>query len=95
MITWALIIFTLSLVFFLLNLFNIFTSFAPWSWSIILFIIALGMLWRIRSKEMEGEKTAGCTGRCSFRSQGRDGCQGIQAIRGDKERLYEWKRGGD
>ena len=56
MITWALIIFTLSLVFFLLNLFNIFTSFAPWSWSIILFIIALGMLWRIRSKEMEGEK---------------------------------------
>jgi hypothetical protein len=39
-----------------LNLFNIFTSFAPWSWSIILFIIALGMLWRIRSKEMEGEK---------------------------------------
>ena len=56
MITWALIIFTLSLVFFLLNLFDIFTSFAPWSWSIILFIIALGMLWRIRSKEMEGEK---------------------------------------
>ena len=56
MIVWALIIFALSLVLFLLYLFNIFTSFAPWTWSIILFVIALGMLLRIRSKEMEGEK---------------------------------------
>jgi membrane protein implicated in regulation of membrane protease activity len=56
MIIWALIIFFLSLVLFLLYLFNMFTSFAPWTWSIILFIIALGMLIRIRSKAMEGEK---------------------------------------
>jgi small neutral amino acid transporter SnatA (MarC family) len=56
MITWAIIIFVLSMVLFLLYLFNIFTSFAPWTWSIILFIIALGMLLRIRSKEIEGEK---------------------------------------
>jgi len=56
MIIWALIIFVLSLVLFLLYLFNMFTSFAPWTWSIILFIIALGMLIRIRSKAMEGEK---------------------------------------
>lgn len=56
MIIWALIIFVLSLVLFLLYLFNMFTSFAPWTWSIILFIIALGMLIRIRSKAIEGEK---------------------------------------
>jgi len=56
MIIWALIIFVLSLVLFLLYLFDMFTSFAPWTWSIILFIIALGMLIRIRSKAMEGEK---------------------------------------
>jgi 1,4-dihydroxy-2-naphthoate octaprenyltransferase len=56
MIIWALIIFFLSLVLFLLYLFNMFTSFAPWTWSIILFIIALGMLIRVRSKAMEGEK---------------------------------------
>lgn len=56
MTIWAIIIFALSMVLFLLYLFNIFTSFAPWTWSIILFIIALGMLLRIRSKEMEGEK---------------------------------------
>ena len=56
MIVWAIIILALSLVLFLLYLLNIFTSFAPWTWSIILFIIALGMLLRIRSKEIEGEK---------------------------------------
>ncbi len=56
MIIWAIIILALSIILFLLYLFNIFTSFAPWTWSIILFIIALGMLLRIRSKEMEGEK---------------------------------------
>ncbi|UCC12421.1 MAG: hypothetical protein JSW02_02475 [candidate division WOR-3 bacterium] len=56
MIIWAIIILALSIILFLLYLFNIFTSFAPWTWSIILFVIALGMLLRIRSKEMEGEK---------------------------------------
>lgn len=56
MIIWALIIFVLSVVLFLLYLFNMFTSFAPWTWSIILFVIALGMLMRIRGKAMEGEK---------------------------------------
>jgi len=56
MIIWAIIILVLSIILFLLCLFNIFTSFAPWTWSIILFIIALGMLLRIISKEMEGEK---------------------------------------
>lgn len=56
MIIWAIIILALSIILFLLYVFNIFTSFAPWTWSIILFIIALGMLLRIRCKEMEGEK---------------------------------------
>lgn len=56
MIVWAVIIFALSMILFLLYLFDIFTSFAPWTWSIILFVIALGMLLRVRSKELEGEK---------------------------------------
>jgi membrane protein DedA with SNARE-associated domain len=56
MIIWAFIVFALGLVVFLFYIFNLFTTFAPWIWSIILFVIALGMLNRIWSKEKEGEK---------------------------------------
>ncbi|HEC78595.1 MAG TPA: hypothetical protein ENI34_05565 [candidate division WOR-3 bacterium] len=56
MIIWAFIIFLLGLIVFLLYIFGLFATFAPWIWSIILFIIALGMLNRIWHKEKEGEK---------------------------------------
>lgn len=56
MIIWAFIVFALGLVVFLFDLFDLFATFAPWIWSIILFIIALGMLNRIWRKEKEGEK---------------------------------------
>lgn len=56
MIIWAFIVFGLGFIVFFLFIFDIFTTFAPWIWSIILFVIALGMLNRIWSKEKEGEK---------------------------------------
>lgn len=56
MIIWAFIVFGLGLVVFFLFILDVFTTFAPWIWSIILFVIALGMLNRIWSKEKEGEK---------------------------------------
>jgi len=56
MIAWAFVIFALGLVVFLFYIFNLFTVFAPWVWSIILFVIAFGMLNRIWHKEQEGEK---------------------------------------
>jgi uncharacterized membrane protein YbhN (UPF0104 family) len=56
MIIWSFIIFVLSLAIFLLYVFNVFTSFAPWIWSLILLFVALGMLNRIWSKEKEAEK---------------------------------------
>ena len=40
----------------LLFIFDLFSAFATWIWSIILFVVALGMLNRIWSKEKEGEK---------------------------------------
>jgi len=56
MIAWAFIIFAFGLIVFLFFVFDIFATFAPWIWSIILFAIALGMLNRIWTKEKEGEK---------------------------------------
>ncbi len=56
MIAWAFIIFAFGLVVFLFFIFGVFATFAPWIWSIILFIIALGMLNRIWTKEKEAEK---------------------------------------
>jgi endonuclease/exonuclease/phosphatase (EEP) superfamily protein YafD len=56
MTIWAFVVFALGFIVFLFYIFDIFTSFAPWIWSIILFIIALGMLNRIWTKEKEGEK---------------------------------------
>lgn len=56
MVIWAFVVFVLGIVVFLFYIFNIFTSFAPWLWSIILFVIAIGMLNRIWSKEKQGEK---------------------------------------
>ncbi len=56
MITWAFIVFALGFIVFLFFILNIFATFAPWIWSIILFVIALGMLNRIWTKEKEGEK---------------------------------------
>ncbi len=56
MVIWAFIVFFLGLAVFILWIFNSFAAFAPWIWSIILFVIALGMLNRIWSKEKEGEK---------------------------------------
>ena len=56
MIIWAFIVFVFGLTVFLFDLFEIFAWFAPWIWSIILFVIALGMLNRIWRKEKEGEK---------------------------------------
>ena len=56
MVLWAFVIFAFGLLVFLFYIFNLFTSFAPWIWSIILFAVALGMLNRIWSKEKEGEK---------------------------------------
>ena len=56
MVLWAFIIFAYGLIIFVFFIFDLFTTFAPWIWSIILFIVALGMLNRIWSKEKEGEK---------------------------------------
>ena len=56
MVVWAFIVFVLGLTVFLFYIFDVFTSFAPWLWSIILFVIAIGMLNRIWSKEKQGEK---------------------------------------
>lgn len=56
MVTWAFIVFAYGFILFIFYIFNLFTSVAPWIWSIILFIVALGMLNRIWSKEREGEK---------------------------------------
>ncbi|MBA7613079.1 MAG: hypothetical protein E3J47_03855 [Candidatus Stahlbacteria bacterium] len=56
MIIWAFIVFVFGLTVFLFDLLEIFAWFAPWIWSIILFVIALGMLNRIWRKEKEGEK---------------------------------------
>ncbi len=53
MIIWAFIVFVFGLTVFLFDLFEIFAWFAPWIWSIILFVIALGMLNRIWRKEKE------------------------------------------
>ena len=56
MVTWAFIVFAYGLILFIFYVFNLFTSVAPWIWSIILFVVALGMLNRIWTKEKEGEK---------------------------------------
>ena len=56
MVLWAFIVFAYGLVLFLFFIFDLFSAFAPWIWSIILFVVALGMLNRIWSKEKEGEK---------------------------------------
>ena len=56
MAVWAFIVFVVGLIVFLFYIFDVFTSFAPWLWSIVLFIIAIGMLNRIWSKEKQGEK---------------------------------------
>jgi len=56
MVTWAFIVFAYGFILFIFYIFNLFTSVAPWIWSIILFIVALGMLNRIWTKEKEGEK---------------------------------------
>lgn len=56
MIIWAFITFGLGIILFLLYIFGLFSTFAPWIWSIILFVISVGMLNRIWSKEKEGEK---------------------------------------
>jgi hypothetical protein len=56
MAVWAFIVFIVGLIVFLFYIFDVFASFAPWLWSIILFVIAIGMLNRIWSKEKQGEK---------------------------------------
>ena len=56
MVTWAFIVFAYGFILFIFYVFDLFTSVAPWIWSIILFIVALGMLNRIWTKEKEGEK---------------------------------------
>lgn len=56
MVAWAFIVFVVGIVVFLFYIFDVFASFAPWLWSIILFVIAIGMLNRIWSKEKQGEK---------------------------------------
>ncbi len=56
MIVWAFVIFGLGVIVFLFYILNLFTVFAPWIWSIILFVVAFGMLNRIWRKEQEGEK---------------------------------------
>ncbi len=56
MVAWAFIIFAYGLILFIFYVFDLFTSVAPWIWSIILFVVALGMLNRIWTKEKEGEK---------------------------------------
>jgi 4-hydroxybenzoate polyprenyltransferase len=56
MIIWAFVVFAFGLLVFLFYIFGLFASFAPWIWSIILFVIAIGMLNRIWHKEKEAEK---------------------------------------
>lgn len=56
MIIWAFIVFGFGVTLFLVYILNLFDTFAPWVWSIILFVIAIGMLNRIWHKEKEGEK---------------------------------------
>jgi hypothetical protein len=56
MVIWAFIVFVLGLVVFFFYIFGVFTAFAPWIWSVILFVIAVGMLNRIWTKEKEQEK---------------------------------------
>jgi hypothetical protein len=56
MIVWAFIIFGFGVLLFFIYILGLFSTFAPWIWSIILFIISVGMLNRIWSKEKEGEK---------------------------------------
>jgi len=56
MAIWAFIVFVVGIIVFLFYILDVFTSFAPWLWSIILFVIAIGMLNRIWSKEKQGEK---------------------------------------
>jgi len=56
MIIWAFVVFGFGIVLFLVYILNLFGTFAPWIWSILLFIIAIGMLNRIWHKEKEGEK---------------------------------------
>jgi|GEM_PF-705583 len=56
MVIWAFIVFVVGIIVFLFYILGVFTSFAPWLWSIILFVIAIGMLNRIWSKEKQGEK---------------------------------------
>lgn len=56
MVAWAFIVFAYGFILFIFYIFNLFTSVAPWIWSIILFVVALGMLNRIWTKEKEGEK---------------------------------------
>ncbi|MGB3340812.1 MAG: hypothetical protein WBB37_04960 [bacterium] len=56
MVIWAFVIFGFGILLFFIYLLGLFGTFAPWIWSIILFIISVGMLNRIWSKEKEGEK---------------------------------------
>ena len=56
MIIWAFVVFGFGIILFLVYILNLFGSFAPWIWSVILFIFAIGMLNRIWHKEKEGEK---------------------------------------
>jgi fatty acid desaturase len=56
MAVWAFIIFLFGILLFLLWLFSMFGLIAPWILSVILFVIAFGMLSRIWTKEKEGEK---------------------------------------
>jgi hypothetical protein len=56
MALWAFVVFGFGLVIFLFYIFGLFSAFAPWIWSVILFIIAIGMLNRIWYKEKEREK---------------------------------------
>ncbi len=56
MIIWAFVVFGFGIILFLVYILNLFDTFAPWVWSIILFVIAIGMLNRIWHKEKEGEK---------------------------------------
>ncbi|MBN2619745.1 hypothetical protein JXB22_01550 [candidate division WOR-3 bacterium] len=56
MAVWAFIVFVVGIVVFLFYILDVFASFAPWLWSIILFVIAVGMLNRIWSKEKQAEK---------------------------------------
>jgi membrane protein insertase Oxa1/YidC/SpoIIIJ len=56
MVVWAFIVFVVGIVVFLFYILDVFASFAPWLWSIILFVIAIGMLNRIWTKEKLGEK---------------------------------------